>query len=410
VKILRNRAVAALLAAEIVSSLGTQMTWIALPWFVLRTTGSPQRMTWVLVAELVPIALFGLVGGAVAARIGTRRTMLVADFARAPLMAAIPALHALGLLPFGALLALVAATGVFIAPYFAVQRSVIPDVVGENETTIAQVTAITQAANRLTIFLGPPAAGVLIGVIGTAQILYVDAATYLVSFALVALFVHVAPTTVPADEPEARHVLAGVRFLARDRLLRIWWPSFTLIDIAWTTLFASLPVLVVHHYDANPRILGLLFGALGAGALVGAVAAYRLVARFDGLTLCSLAFACQITSIWLVALPAPWEVPLAGFFSAGFFMTIVNSPAQALLTLRIPRHLRPQVMTAFGTTMSLGAPVALVGAGAALTHVESRVVIVVVLAVQTAAVALFIGAAIAERSALRAAPAVDSAA
>ena len=53
--VLRDRAIAALLAAEVVSSLGTQMTWIALPWFVLRTTGSPQRMTWVIIAELLPI-------------------------------------------------------------------------------------------------------------------------------------------------------------------------------------------------------------------------------------------------------------------------------------------------------------------------------------------------------------------
>ena len=41
--LLRDRRLAALLGAEVISSLGTQMTWLALPWFVLRTTGSPQR-------------------------------------------------------------------------------------------------------------------------------------------------------------------------------------------------------------------------------------------------------------------------------------------------------------------------------------------------------------------------------
>jgi hypothetical protein len=59
VSILRDRRIAALLAAEVVSSLGTQMTWIALPWFVLRTTGSPQRMTWVIIAEILPVAVLG---------------------------------------------------------------------------------------------------------------------------------------------------------------------------------------------------------------------------------------------------------------------------------------------------------------------------------------------------------------
>ena len=61
-----------------------------------------------------------------------------------------------------------------------------------------------------------------------------------------------------------------MRFIARDKLLRLWTPAFTVIDICWMLLFASLPVLVVTSYHANPRILGWLFGAMGGGALVGA--------------------------------------------------------------------------------------------------------------------------------------------
>ena len=83
-------------------------------------------MTWVLIAEIVPIALLGFWGGAIAARLGTRRTMLICDLARVPLLGAIPLLHSLGLLPFPVLLALVAASGVFIAPYMGVQRAVVP--------------------------------------------------------------------------------------------------------------------------------------------------------------------------------------------------------------------------------------------------------------------------------------------
>ena len=184
--LLRDRRLAALLGAEVISSLGTQMTWLALPWFVLRTTGSPQRMTWVLIAEIVPIALLGFWGGAIAARIGTRRTMLICDLARVPLLGAIPLLQSLGLLPFPVLLALVAASGVFIAPYMGVQRAVVPELVGEEHGDVASATALFQAANRLTILVGPPLAGVLIAVIGASNVLYVDAASYLVSFLLLA--------------------------------------------------------------------------------------------------------------------------------------------------------------------------------------------------------------------------------
>ncbi len=52
---LRDRSLAALLTAEIVSGLGSWMTFLALPWFVLVTTGSATRMGIVLAAELVPL-------------------------------------------------------------------------------------------------------------------------------------------------------------------------------------------------------------------------------------------------------------------------------------------------------------------------------------------------------------------
>jgi len=293
---------------------------------------------------------------------------------------------------------------VFIAPYNGVQRAVVPEIVGEEHADLAQVTAIFQAGNRLTIFLGPPLAGVLIATIGASNILYVDAASYLVSFALIAIFVHPPEVAAPQDE---RRVLDGVRFIFRDRLLRVWAPSFTVLDVAWQLLFASLPVLVVTAYGANPRVLGLLFGALGGGALVGAFVALRVVARVDGLTLAACAFTAQICATWLVAVPGPWLVPFAGLAVAGFFMSLVNSPLHALITLRIPRELRPQALTSFGIFQSIGGPVGLVIAGWALARYETRAVIVAVLAVQTAGIATFVVSALVERSSLRAA-AVDS--
>ncbi len=397
--ILRDRRVSALLAAEVISSLGTQMTWLALPWFVLRTTGSPQRMTWVIIAEIVPVAVFGFWGGAIAARLGTRRTMLVCDLSRAPLLAAIPFLHELGLLSFPLLLGLVAASGVFLAPYFGVQRAVVPELAGEEQADVSRLTALFQAANRLTIFLGPPAAGLLIATIGATQVLYVDAATYLVSFALVALFVHPPNVSLPPDE---RGVLVGVRFLLRDRLLRIWTPAFTLLDVGWQLLFATLPVLVVTHYDASPRVLGWLFGGLGGGALAGALVALRIAPRLEPLLLGSAAFVCQIASLWVLVIPAPWFVPFAAMVAGGFCMSLVNAPMQALVMLRIPRHLRPQALASFGVFQCVAAPIGLLLAGVALAQHDARAVLAVVLALQTVAIAVVVTTALAERTTLRA--------
>ena len=402
--LLRDRRLAVLLAAEVISSIGTQMTWVALPWFVLRTTGSPQRMTWILIAEIVPIAVLGFWGGAIAGRVGTRRTMLFCDLARVPIFAAIPLLHSLGLLPFWMLMALVAASGVFIAPYLGVQRAVVPELVGEEHGDVASATALFQAANRLTIFLGPPLAGVLIAVVGAANILYVDAATYLVSFVLVGLFVH--PPEVEAPE-DSRGALDGARFILRDRLLRIWQPSFTLLDVCWMVFFATLPVLVVTQYGANPHVLGWLFGALGGGALVGALVALRVVRRVEPLALTAGAFLCQMVSMWGVVVPGPWQLAAVAIGCAGFFMSLVNAPMQAFVMLRIPRDLRTQALAFSAVLNCVAAPVGLLIAGWALSQFSTRAVIAAVLAVQSVAVVTIVGSALVERSALQGKP-VDS--
>jgi len=91
--ILRNRSLAAILSAELVSLTGSAMTLVALPWFVLLTTGSTAKMGWVLAAELLPVGLFGIPSGSVIARLGAKRTMNISDAARVPLMTAIPVLH-----------------------------------------------------------------------------------------------------------------------------------------------------------------------------------------------------------------------------------------------------------------------------------------------------------------------------
>ena len=194
VRPLRNRSVLALLAAEVVSTTGAQMTWIALPWFVLTTSGSATRMSVVIAAEALGLALLGLFGFRLLNRVGARRTMMICDAARAPLMLVIPVLHWADALSFGVLVGVAFAIGALTAPHFSAQRIIVPELLGEDERVVSQASALFQGAQRITLLLGPPVAGVLIGFIGAPTVLAIDAATYVVAVALVALFV---PATKP---------------------------------------------------------------------------------------------------------------------------------------------------------------------------------------------------------------------
>ena len=141
-RVLKNRSLIGLLTAELVSLTGSAMTFVALPWFVLATTGSTAKMGWVLAAEMLPIAIFGIPAGTVIAKLGAKKTMLISDAARGPLMLVIPILHSTGHLSFAALLGTTFAIGIFAAPYFASSRLVVPEVAGEDEQAVASVNAV----------------------------------------------------------------------------------------------------------------------------------------------------------------------------------------------------------------------------------------------------------------------------
>jgi MFS family permease len=138
---LRRADLLALLAAQVVSVTGSMMTALALPWFVLTTTGSPARMSLVVAAEFLGMIVVGIPLGSVAARLGGRRTMLVADLALAPLVALIPALHAVGLLAFPVLVALAFLTGIFFAPYTAATTVVLAELAAEDEHALARANS-----------------------------------------------------------------------------------------------------------------------------------------------------------------------------------------------------------------------------------------------------------------------------
>jgi MFS family permease len=397
-QLLHERSIRALLTAEVISTTGQQMTWVALPWFVLVTTGSATRMSLVMGAELLGLALLGLPGGRVLGRLGARRTMIWCDAARAPIMLVIPLLHWSGGLSFAVLAAVAFALGACSAPYFAAQKVIVPELLGEDEERVTDANALFQAANRTTILLGPVLAGVLIGVIGATSVLVVDAATYVVSVLLVTLFV---PRRAPVEqEPEHRQIRAGLRFLAHEPLLRVWWPAFALGDAAWTAFFVTLPVLVLERFGHHPALVGWLVASFGIGALIGNVISFRyLTRRFDGLTIFTTFIVIQVLPLWLLWLPVPAAVLSLAIVFSGVGNGLVNPSLHAISTLRVPPPMRPTVMTTVMTLWAVVNPLGLFVAGPVLDAVGTTPVLIGYAAVQT--VTMGVAATVAARERFR---------
>jgi MFS family permease len=395
-ELIRNRGLLGLLARDVVSMTGSQMTMLALPWFVLTTTGSAGRMAIVLAVESASLAVFGFLSGNLAARVGPRRTMLITDAVRAPLVALVPLLHAFNLLSFPLLLLIVAAIFAFGIPSFAAKTSILPELIGEDEKVVAEANALLQASQRITIFLGPALAGVLIAAIGATNVLLLDAASFAVGVLLVATLVRVGGR-VEQDE-ESRGLAAGFRFLARDPLLRPWTIAVVIGDVGWLVMFAAMPVLVVERFGEDPALLGWIWGAWGLGAVLGNVVSFRTVASSDRLLISSVGEIAMVAPLWLLLVDVPAAGVIATLAVSGLANGIVNPPVHTIFTLRTPRALRAKVWSVIIAATSVFGPVALVAAAGVLEAEGFLPVILALVVVQTLAAFAFCVAGLRERA------------
>jgi MFS family permease len=391
---MQRRALAGLLAAELISALGSQLTRLALPWFVLVETGSPARMALVFAAQLLPVALLGLPSGALVHRIGARTTMIGADLGRAPLIALVPLLHALDALNFPFLLVIAVALGAFTTPYYASQRLVVPEVLGESERTVARANSLIEGTTETTNLLGPALAGLLITLVGAENVLWLDAASYLLSAGV--LLVLVPARASSEGEEQARGLLAGLRFLLGDQLLRPVVFSTLAFGFAGPMLFAALPYLAFSRYDEDPKVAGWLLASWGAGAIAGSALTFRLVARLPPLHVASIGVVGFVAPLWFLAITLPaWAV--AALLALSGLANPLTNTVIAVLTVRVPLALRARAMTGLLTMNRLIGPLGYVLCGLLLQDVGITYVFLLVATVDTIAAVIFLSAALRRR-------------
>jgi predicted MFS family arabinose efflux permease len=361
-----RRPLGAILAADIISTAGSEMTSVALPWLVLTTTGSPILTSGVLAAEFAGLSLLGLVGGRVAATLGARRMMITADAVRAVLIGLVPPLFAIGHLPYVALLGVAFAVGSFFPAYSSSQRLVAAGLLGDDEVRLTRFGGLNNAVNETASFLGPALGGVLVAALGAPNVLLVDAASYLCAMGLIASLVPRTATHGPSTE-EGRSIRAGLRYLVSHRALRREVLGIGVLEIGFTGLIATLPVLALRS-AGGPSAAGWLLGAFGAGSIVGGLISTR-AGSSDW----------RPVAVWGIAAPAvalllPGPLWIMGILIGlyGVSVGLYFPRFFAALTARTPVDLRPVVMTAVTVAISAPGPVGFVAAGVLNQYAPGR--------------------------------------
>jgi predicted MFS family arabinose efflux permease len=200
----RTRPLYALVAANAISTLGNVVSAVALPWLVLVTTGSAAKTGLTAFVITVPFAVSGLFGAAISDRIGARRTSVIGDSLSAAAVAAVPFLHAVDRLEFWHVLALGFLKSVFDAPGTAARRALLPELAEQAKTTLERANSLYVSTEHIGYVAGAPLGGVAIAAVGSANVLWIDAASFALAAAIVA-----------ASVPEARRTArAGAGYFA----------------------------------------------------------------------------------------------------------------------------------------------------------------------------------------------------
>ena len=366
-----------LLTAEAISLVGTRISMIALPWFVLTTTGSVTETGLVAAVEMAPLVLFKVLGGPFTDRLGARRVAVWCDAASALTVAAIPALHLAGRLDLPLLLVLVGLAGALRGPGDGAKSAMVPTVASVAAVPLERVTGLHGAIERTASMAGAALAGVLVGVLGAVGALFVDAVSFAVCAAVVLATTGALPragvTTTPdvsrpaassadassadassADastgasagrEPSYLHRLReGWQFLRRDPVLvalSAMVATTNLLDLAWTSVL--MPVWG-QQGGAGAAGIGTLLAGMSAASILSALLAARWGARLPRYRTYVIGFlVAGLPRFLVLALGAPFWACLLVFAASGFASGFLNPILGAVVFERIPPHLTGRV-------------------------------------------------------------------
>ena len=329
--------------------MGNVFTTIAIPWFVLQTTGSATQTGITGFFTILPVVLAGFFGGTMIDRLGYKPTSIISDLASGVTTALVPILYFTVGLEFWQLMILVFLGALLDAPGSTARSALLPELAEMAGMPIERVTSLTHVIERSARMVGAPLAGFLIGIIGTANVLWLDAASFFISAGIVWLLIpriKVHGEENPRSGKYFEELKEGLRFIRADQLILSIVVMVMLLNFLDAIFGGVLQPVYVNEVYGSALNLGLLIAANGAGAVIGglAFAAYghRLPrhATFVG------AFMLTSFRFWVYALYPPILILVVATLICSIGAGPLNPIIGAVEFERIPPTLRGRVFGA----------------------------------------------------------------
>ena len=351
------------LFGQIVSTVGTWMQTVALPWLALQLTHSAFLVGLALAAQFLPVLLGSPFAGVIADRYRRRTVLLVTQtsFVVPPL--ALFLLSATGHAQYWMVIIAAFATGVINALDVPSRQAFQVELVGKQD--LMNAIALNSSVFNASAVIGPSLAGVLIGLVGVPVCFLLNSVSYLAAIAALLSMRDLPSEARHVDEQPLRERLAqGAAYARREPvvgMLLVLVAVFSLFAMNRTTL---LPLFADNVLHVGAQGFGFLLASMGVGALAGAL---------------TLAFFPHLGThprrqlwmavIWVVALlelsiSRAFVISLVTLFVAGYCQISFVAAANSRIQTITPDHLRGRVMALYAEALIGVGPIGATQAGA----------------------------------------------
>jgi MFS family permease len=349
------------MSGHAISLIGTWMQMVAEGWLVYRLTGSAVLLGVVGFANRIPVLLFSTVGGAVADRYHRHRIVIATQVASMFLAGLLALITLTGVVQVWHLIAIATALGLVNAFDLPTRQAFVVQLVPRED--LPNAIALNSTMFNGARIVGPAVAGWLVATVGEGWCFLANALSYLAVITGLLLIRGTRSQPVKSSTSALAHVAEGFRFAYRSRPIRTLLLLLGLVSLMGTPYSVLMPILADRSFNSGPRGLGILMGAAGVGALIGALSLARrstlqgygrmIAMAATGLGVSLLAFSAART-LWLgVALLVP----------VGYAMMTQMTASNTLIQSMVPDALRGRVMAMYSMMFMGMAPVGALLAG-----------------------------------------------
>ena len=349
----RNRDFLLLWSGQTVSTLGTNISALALPLLVLALTHSPALAGFVAATRQVPYLLVSLPAGSLVDRWDRKKTMIYCDLLRWLALGTVPLAFVLGHLTLIHLYLVAFIEGTAYVLFTLSQISALPQVVDRSH--LPQAYALDTTTEYLGTLLGPGLSAFIIGLvpiitIGAILAYLVDSLSYLASvFTLLGMRVSFQVERVKSRQPSSLlgEIAEGLRFLWKQHDLRLLAGLTAIVNFLLSSVDLALIVLAQSRLHLSVQFIGLILSAGGIGGLLSSFIAPWLHKRFQygPILLGSVIAWCGATALLAFA---PWPaLLLVGKFLISFTWPGYGVAVVSYRLLLTPDDLQGRVNSAF---------------------------------------------------------------